>query len=191
MIGSNGTLEYKYTSNKTIPLSQEDLDEEYFKILESLKANETSEISSFSSNNTENMTLTNQTEIVNNTETENKTDTVNTTESTVNVINSGLNITSPKKNRTLPNDTHTFKMKSKIGEVKTSEAKKRVSVHKNFSYPLPLSKKKIRDAKNKLDQLDKNDEIRVKTMERRNFLESFLYEKREWLESSNEAKKVS
>ena len=67
MIGSNGTLEYKYTSNKTIPLSQEDLDEEYFKILESLKANETSEISSFSSNNTENMTLTNQTEIVNNT----------------------------------------------------------------------------------------------------------------------------
>ena len=181
IVGPTGELEFSYISNKTLPLIQQVLDEEYFKIFETLKTNLTVEANTSNETIANNETLANN-EILANNQT-NSTDSVNTTDS-------GINKTVTPINRTTPNDTYTFKMKSKIGEIKTSEVKTKIPVNKNYTYPLPLSRKKLREAKSKLDTLDRNDDLRLRTMERRNFLESFLYDKKEWLESSQDTKKV-
>ncbi len=167
IVGTNNQTEYTFITNKTLPLTQEQLDEEYFRILESFKANLTVNETVDQSNNS----TSNSSESLNSTN-------VNTSQNTV-------NLTVPNVN-----ETYTFKMKKRIGEVKTSESRREVKLQLTHSYPLPLNKKQLRQAKEKLDQLDRNDELRLRTMERRNFLETFLYDKREWLESSADAKKV-
>ena len=55
-----------------------------------------------------------------------------------------------------------------------------LTVETTYSYPLPLTNKQMVDGKKLLDDLDKLDELRLKTNERRNFLKNYLNEKSEW-----------
>lgn len=84
------------------------------------------------------------------------------------------------------NETVILSMKKRVGEVNEEERKIELLVQKEDVLPLPLNETQIKEAKAKLDDLDKHDETRIKTMERRNFLETFLLDKKEWLET-NEA----
>lgn len=64
-----------------------------------------------------------------------------------------------------------------------------LTINTTYTYPLPLSDDQIVSSRKLLNELDKIDENRLKTIERRNYLETYLYEKREWY-SSEEAKQV-
>ena len=81
------------------------------------------------------------------------------------------------------NDTMITIMKKKVGEVMQKEKKVQLLVEKEDVYPLPLNATQIKDAKAKLDSLDNHDKVRIQIMERRNYLESFLFDKKDWLES--------
>ena len=81
------------------------------------------------------------------------------------------------------NKTYVLSMKKRVGEVKLKDMKIELTIQKNDVAPLPLNETQIKDAKAKLDDLDNHDENRLKSMERRNFLESYLFDKKEWLET--------
>ena len=83
------------------------------------------------------------------------------------------------------NETAIANMKKRVGEVKQKEKKLALKVDKEDVIPLPLNDTQLKQAKAKLDSLDKNDVIRIKTMERRDFLESFLFDKKEWLDGKD------
>ena len=83
------------------------------------------------------------------------------------------------------NETAIANMKKRVGEVKQKEKKLALKVDKEDVIPLPLNDTQLKEAKAKLDRLDKNDVIRIKTMERRDFLESFLFDKKEWLDGKD------
>ena len=80
------------------------------------------------------------------------------------------------------NDTRLAENKKKVGLTRQKIKKSVLTVHKDEVKPLPLTEAQIREARSKLNSLDQHDETRLKTMERRNFLESFLIDKNEWLE---------
>ena len=80
------------------------------------------------------------------------------------------------------NETRLAENKKKVGETRQKQKKSDLIVHKEEVKPYPLTEAQIRESRIKLNTLDKHDETRLKTMERRNFLESFLIDKNEWLE---------
>ena len=61
--------------------------------------------------------------------------------------------------------------------------KKKIKITKDYTNPKPLDKKQILEAKDKLDEFDKIDDIRIKTIYRKNFLERLLFENKESLEN--------
>lgn len=64
-----------------------------------------------------------------------------------------------------------------------------LSIKTIYTYPLPLTNQQIADSQKLLNELDKQDQTRLKTIERRNYLETYLNEKREWY-NSKEAHQV-
>lgn len=88
------------------------------------------------------------------------------------------------------NETKLMEHRKKVGEQKQKVKKVELSVQRSEIQPVPLTDSQIREARHRLDSLDKHDQTRLKTMERRNYLETYLYDKNEWLDSK-EAKKVN
>jgi hypothetical protein len=78
-----------------------------------------------------------------------------------------------------------LKNRKNIGKKSTNNKKHKLRIESEHSYPKPFTKKDITDALNKLDSLDKFDEMRIKTMERRNTLETYLFDKKQWLDSED------
>ena len=56
-----------------------------------------------------------------------------------------------------------------------------MTIIKNYTYPKPLSKIQINESIKRLKEFDSIDEKTVKTIERRNYLESLLFENKELL----------
>ena len=72
--------------------------------------------------------------------------------------------------------------KKKIGEKKVFTEEIDLKVKEIYtSFPKPLTKKQIRDAKNKLKHLEEVDLNRTKLIERKNTFESLIYSQKEWL----------
>jgi hypoxia up-regulated 1 len=81
-------------------------------------------------------------------------------------------------------------MRKDVGKKKTQEEKVEFNIVTEYTLPRPLTKEEIAQSKLKLDKLDLMDSNRIKTMEKRNALETLIYAKKEWLDSK-EAAKVS
>lgn len=85
------------------------------------------------------------------------------------------------KRRTLVN------MKKDVGKKKTQEQKVEMNIVTEYSLPRPLTNEEIVQSKLKLDKIDQMDLNRIKTMEKRNSLETLIYAKKEWLDSKDAA----
>lgn len=85
---------------------------------------------------------------------------------------------------------HQLEMKRDIGKERKNEIKKDLEVSVEYSDPQPLTSQQIDEAKLKLDKFDQIDLDRIRTMEKRNSLESLIYAKKEWFETE-ESKKYS
>ena len=90
----------------------------------------------------------------------------------------------PNSNKKV-NETTLNEMKKRVGEIKLKEKKRDLTVHKEENTPLPLNEDQIKASRIKLDNLDKQDKTREATIERRDFLERFLFDKKEWLDSTD------
>jgi hypoxia up-regulated 1 len=77
------------------------------------------------------------------------------------------------------------KMKKDIGKKKTQELQRELTVEMDYIGIKPMNAKQIQESRIKLDALDQFDEIRIKTMDARNNLESEIYKRRDWLEDEN------
>lgn len=77
------------------------------------------------------------------------------------------------------------KMKKDIGRKRTQELKKELRVTIEYIGVQPMSADQIEEARKKLDDLDSFDELRKKTMDARNSLESEIYRRKEWIELEN------
>jgi len=77
-----------------------------------------------------------------------------------------------------------FSMRKDVGKKKVQENKKDLTYEIIYSNPRPLNKEEMNISKEKLDKLDHYDENRIKTMEKRNALETLIINKRDWLEDA-------
>lgn len=82
------------------------------------------------------------------------------------------------------------KKKKDIGKIKMQEIKKELIIEIESIGIKPMNSTGIKESRKKLDALDRLDELRIKTMDARNNLESEIYRRREWLEDEN-AKNVN
>jgi hypothetical protein len=90
-----------------------------------------------------------------------------------------------EKNFTESAKTNLLNMRKDVGKKKTKEQKIDLDVAVEYSKPRPLTKEEIAASKLKLDKLDQIDTNRIKTMEKRNALETLIYAKKEWLDSKD------
>jgi hypothetical protein len=90
------------------------------------------------------------------------------------------------------NNTSSFfnSMKNDVGKKRTQEEKRELKLSTEFTDPQPMTAEQIAESKKKLDTIDEIDLTRIKTMEKRNALETLLYNKKEWIDSE-ESKKYS
>jgi len=89
------------------------------------------------------------------------------------------------------NLTEFHHLRKKVGSLNHEHMKQKLELSLTYSYPKPLLKNKIEEYKKKLDKLDQFDKKRVQLLEKKNTLETILYEKKDWLENSDERKLVS
>lgn len=74
------------------------------------------------------------------------------------------------------------KMKREIGKKRSQELKKELTIEVEYLGFQPMNASRIQESRKKLDALDQFDEMRIKTMDARNNLESEIYKRRNWLE---------
>lgn len=77
------------------------------------------------------------------------------------------------------------KMKKDIGRKRTQEFKNELKVEVQYIGITPMTQEQIQASRKKLDELDAFDELRKKTMDARNNLESEIYKRKEWLEGNS------
>ncbi len=77
------------------------------------------------------------------------------------------------------------KLKKDIGKKRTQEMRKELTVEYQHIGILPMSTDQIKESRKKLDDLDTFDELRIKTMDARNSLETEIYKRRDWLETED------
>jgi hypothetical protein len=80
------------------------------------------------------------------------------------------------------------KMKREIGKKRNQEYKKELTIELEYLGFQPMNSNQIQESRKKLDSLDKFDEMRIKTMDARNNLESEIYKRRNWLEEKDSKK---
>jgi hypoxia up-regulated 1 len=83
------------------------------------------------------------------------------------------------------------KLQSEVGKSKTDLVKKELNLETVFSYPKPLNPVDLPKLNAKLDSLDKHDETRLIKIEKKNILETLIYNKKEWLISEGIPKYAS
>ncbi len=68
------------------------------------------------------------------------------------------------------------------------ENRKKLKVNTVHSFPKPMTKEAIENSKTVLDELDSIEEMRVKIIDKKNALETYIYAKNDWFESGEAAK---
>ena len=117
--------------------------------------------------------------------TSNKTDN-STTNETLNEtsLNSTSNDTTTNMSNIISESDKKFLLKKKlVGEKKVHTIKHPLKVNATYTYPKPLSEEKIIQLRHNIQRLIEIDENRIKKIEKRNTIESLLYNRREWLNS--------
>jgi hypothetical protein len=93
-----------------------------------------------------------------------------------------------KNSNTTESEKSLYKMRKEIGRKKVQDVKKELKMNFEYTQPRPLTQEEIKKSREKLNSLDEIDGNRIKTMEKRNALESMIYNKREWLDTSEPTK---
>ncbi len=182
--------------NKSKVISKQEMKKMYKNYTESLK-NETNQtnLNNTESNNTE--TNKNETHFDTNNTNENNNETNKNDTNNDDPIKDAINRQIKKPKLIIPNnftfnDTlyittelkETLLKKKRIGEKKEFTEEIDLNVKEIYtSLPKPLTKKQIREGKEKLKHFEEVDLNRTKLIERKNTFESLLYSQKEWIEN--------
>ena len=82
------------------------------------------------------------------------------------------------------------RMRRDIGKNRTNNLNKDLIVEVEYIGVRPMNLTELELARSKLDDLDIFDTLRIKTMDSRNNLESDIYRRKEWLETSSNKKVI-
>ena len=101
-------------------------------------------------------------------------------------LNSTSNDTATNMSNIISESDKKFLLKKKlVGEKKVHTIKHPLKVNVTYTYPKPLSEEKIIELRHNIQRLIEIDENRIKMIEKRNAIESLLYNRKEWLSSES------
>ena len=176
-VDENGNEEIKYTRNYSEKLPQEEIDSIEKKLNESvvLSDNEYIKLLNTLENITKNENITsNEINVNNNVTNDNSTINVNKTELIENITRS---ISETEKRRLIK--------RKNIGHKKTETQTRYLTTEITYTNPKPLNDEEMKQSKLKMKHLVEVDLNRTKIIEKKNSIESILYNRKDWLESDS------